>query len=175
MKIERVWAMPNKDTFDAKPIRELVQNYLRVSKTSIDPFARNKSWATYTNDLNPETSAQYHMEAAEFLSSLVSQEVKVDLILFDPPYSLEQCVRSYAGVGRQVTQRDTQVWGRWTEHKDLCNKLLLPEGKFLYFGWNSNGMGKKRGFEIEEILLVAHGSAHPDNYCYLRTAGRFLV
>jgi hypothetical protein len=36
---------------------------------------------------------------------------------------------------------------------------------FLSFGWNSTGMGQKRGYEIIEILIVAHGSAHNDTIC----------
>ena len=29
-------------------------------------------------------------------------------------------------------------------------------------GWNSEGIGKKRGFEILEVLLVPHGGSHND-------------
>lgn len=36
------------------PIGEMVQRYLKAAKISCDPFARNKRWATYTNDLNPK-------------------------------------------------------------------------------------------------------------------------
>ena len=32
----------------------------------------------------------------------------------------------------------------------------------MCFGWNSNGVGKVRGFEIIEILLIAHGGSHND-------------
>ena len=35
----------------------------------------------------------------------------------------------------------------------------------LSFGWNSGGIGKSLGFEIIEILLVAHGGAHNDTIC----------
>jgi len=34
----------------------------------------------------------------------------------------------------------------------------------ISFGWNSGGIGKTNGFEILEILLVAHG-AHNDTIC----------
>lgn len=47
--------MPNPDTFDCKPLGQIVVRYL--SGVSIDPFARNKRIATYTNDLNPGTAA----------------------------------------------------------------------------------------------------------------------
>lgn len=29
-------------------------------------------------------------------------------------------------------------------------------------GWNSNGLGKGRGFELDELLIVAHGGSKND-------------
>ncbi len=72
MKFTRTWAMPNADTFSVKPIGEFVRRYLAQSSVSVDPFARNKAWATHTNDLNPATSAKHHMDAAAFLEMLKS-------------------------------------------------------------------------------------------------------
>ena len=69
MKITRIWAMPKADTFSCPPIGEFVKSYLRNSTVSIDPFARNCGWATYTNDMNIDTSAQYHCKALEFLEN----------------------------------------------------------------------------------------------------------
>lgn len=166
--MRRVWAMPNSSTFDIPPIRSLVKSYLHNSKVSVDPFARNKRWATYTNDLDPETAAEFHMEAADFLRSLVNgfaetgDDIRADLVLFDPPYSLEQCARSYKNVGRNVTMRDTQILGRWTEHKELVSRLTRPGGFAISFGWNSLGMGLQNGFAIIELLNVCHGGAHND-------------
>jgi hypothetical protein len=51
----REWAMPSHETFDIPPIAAFVQKYLRESQVSVDPFARNRRWATYTNDLDPNT------------------------------------------------------------------------------------------------------------------------
>lgn len=53
----------------------------------------------------------------------------------------------------------------WSRMKDEIARILSPEGLCISFGWNSNGIGKKRGFEILEILLVAHGGAHNDTIC----------
>lgn len=163
--MQRIWAMPSADTFDVEPIAGFVRKYLRDSKVSIDPFSRSRHWATFTNDLNPDTSAENHLEAAEFLAGLRDREIRADLVIFDPPYSLEQCSRAYQHVGRAVTQRDTQVFMRWTDHKDIAMELLEDGGIFLHFGWHSNGMGQKRGFELEEVLLVSHGSGHHDTIC----------
>lgn len=41
--IQRIWAMPNKNTFDIKPIRELIQQEQDNTLLWIDPFAnKNK-------------------------------------------------------------------------------------------------------------------------------------
>ncbi len=165
MNITRTWYMPSKDTFQVKPIGNFVCKYVENSKISIDPFARNSTLATITNDLNPETSAQYHMKALDFLSEMVKQDVHADLVIFDPPYSLNQVKASYNGVGLEFNKYDTTHSIRWSDEKELINKILTKDGIFLHFGWHTNGMGLKRGFEIIEILMVAHGGAHYDTLC----------
>ncbi len=74
IRFRRMWAMPSADTFDIPPIRDFVRYYLNTAKVSVDPFARNKGWATHTNDLNPKTSAKCHMEALDFLGTLANRE-----------------------------------------------------------------------------------------------------
>jgi hypothetical protein len=98
--ITRTWAMPNSETFSIKPIGQLVQRYISQADISIDPFARNKSWATLTNDLNPNTSAEYHLEAVDFLNMLHEEQIKADLVIIDPPYSPRQVKECYDGFGR---------------------------------------------------------------------------
>ena len=87
---------------------------------------------------------------------------KVMGILFDPPYSLEQSKRSYENIGRKFTMRDGQIGGRWSSLKNCLARKLQPTGIVICFGWNSEGFGIKRGFRLDEILLVAHGSGHND-------------
>jgi len=162
----RVWAIANHETFRIKPIREFVKKYLRNSDVSIDPFARDCEYATYTNDLNKETMAQYHMNADEFLQMLVNRGVEADLILFDPPYSRNQVKEMYGGMGLKYTVEDSQYFStNWRKERDLINKLLKPDGCVLSFGWNSTGMSRARGYKIIEILMVCHGSAKYDTIC----------
>lgn len=163
MLMNRVWAMPTKDTFDCPPIGEFVQRYLAESKVSIDPFARDKRWATYTNDLNTDTTAEYHMDALEFLSMLKERAITADLALIDPPYSLRQMKECYEGLGRKITGRESQRF--YGDMRDALVPVLSPDATVLTFGWNSIGIGKTRGFEIVEILLVCHGRAHNDTIC----------
>lgn len=166
MKFSRYWAMPSADTFSILPIEWFVKSYLMQSKCSVDPFARNKRWATYTNDLNPDTAALYHMDAREFLKMLATRdEIKTDLLLFDPPYSPRQISECYQSIGKEAQMKDTQSAVLYTECRDEAMALLTEDAIVLSFGWNSVGMGKERGFEIVEILLVCHGGAHNDTIC----------
>ena len=44
-------------------------------------------------------------------------------------------------------------------------RITKPNSIVITFGWNTNGIGKTKGFEIIEILLVAHGGSHNDTIC----------
>jgi hypothetical protein len=158
--------MPNGETFTVPIIGNFVKKYLQRSEISVDPFARNKRWATHTNDMNPATVAEHHMDALDFLNMLAARGIVADLIIFDPPYSPNQLVEQYQSIdgdkrGNHYTyhSRCVKAW------KDAGAKLLKPGGVVLSFGWNSNGFGKKRGFAIEEGFIVAHGGAHNDTIC----------
>lgn len=162
-RFHRTWGMPSVDTFQCKPIGQFVRRHLRG--VSVDPYARNTKLATYRNDLNPNTCAEYHMEAVEFVQMLVDKEVKADTIIFDPPYSPTQLKRSYDDIGRKMTKEDSLGGVTRAKLRKLVGKLLNPDGVVLSFGWNSVGMGKTYGFEIVELMLVCHGQDHNDTIC----------
>lgn len=157
--------MPNHDTFSIKPIGDFVRRYLKESRVSIDPFARNKDWATFTNDLSPETSAQHHMDAQAFLEMLHADEVRADLVIFDPPYSPRQISECYKSIGLEVGMKETQSAVLYQRVRNAIPSVLAEGGIVLSFGWNTVGMGKGRGFEIIEIMLCCHGGAHNDTIC----------
>lgn len=161
----RVWAMPNSDTFSVPPIGEFVKRYLKESTISVDPFSRNKRWATHTNDLNLKTEAEHHMDAEEFLKMLALRGVKCDLAIMDPPYSPRQISECYKSVGLEVGMKETQSALLYQRVRNALIPVLSDNAMVLSFGWNSVGMGKKHGFEIEEILLCCHGGAHNDTIC----------
>lgn len=154
--------MPSLETFTIKPITELLNKYISPTMKVIDPFARNSKWGTITNDINPETSAQYHMDAVEFLDMLINKKIQVDIILFDPPYSPRQISECYKKIGKKIKMQDTQNAHLNKLCKDKFSKLLKGNGIVISFAWNTSGMGKKRGFQIIEILLIAHGGSHND-------------
>ena len=159
----RKFAMPNSDTLSIKPIGEWVRQHL--VGVSVDPFARNCNWATYTNDLNPATSAQHHMDAEEFCLMLASKGVMCDVAIFDPPYSPRQISECYQQVGRECGMKETQNAALYKRVRDALDKIMKPDAVVLSFGWNSNGMGKGRGYSLFDLLLVQHGGGHNDTIC----------
>lgn len=162
IKFSRIWSMPNKDTLSIKPIRELVERVIQEGDVVVDPFARNCRIATITNDLDPDTQAEYHMDAVDFCQMLVDDNVTADVVILDPPYSPRQMSECYRKVGLKKGMEGTQNARLYKECKDRLTKILKPGGIAICCGWNSNGFGIGRGYEIIEILLVPTGAAHND-------------
>ena len=153
--------MPNKQTFKIKPIAELISKYVGDGKGWIDPFAGMNSPAEFTNDLNPNMPTTHHCEARDFVIKFYNQVG----CLFDPPYSLRQTKECYNGIGITKLDKETTLDASFSKVKDVISKIVKGGAYVISFGWNSNAMGKNRGFEIIEILLVPHGGHHNDTIC----------
>lgn len=158
----RVWEMPNSNTFDIKVIYKLIHKYLKPEFESIDPFANKSKLAKITNDLNPEMNTDFHLDAVDFLKQFDNNSL--DFVFYDPPYSLRQVSECYKNVGISVTTETTQSNWR-TKHINQISRIVKPNGLVMCFGWNSSGIGIKRGFELIEVMLVAHGGSHNDTIC----------
>lgn len=155
--IERKWNKPNKNTFSIKPIREIIDKY--AYGEIIDPFANNNKIANITNDLDMQYDTDYHMDATDFLKMF--ENSSVDTVLYDPPYSPRQVSECYKRLGFSVNRETTQS-SYWRKQREQISRIVRSGGIVISCGWNSTGIGKKYGFEIIEILLVAHGSQHND-------------
>lgn len=160
--IRRAWAMPRKDTFALAPVAELLDRWLEGRAVVVDPFARDSTRGTITNDLSPKTKAQHHMLADVFAVWLQGQGVVADAVLIDPPYSPRQIVECYQSAGLATSREATQHAGLMARVRDGLAAALRPGGISISFGWNTVGMGKGRGFDLVEILLVSHGGSHND-------------
>ena len=161
ISIERIWAMPNKNTFEIKPIHDLIVDEV-TDGIWIDPFANRNKLASITNDLSTEFDTDYHLDALDFLKMFDTDSV--DGVLYDPPYSPRQVSECYNNVGYNVTW-DTTKASFWGNHKREISRIVKIGGKVITFGWNSGGIGYKYGFEIQKVLLVPHGGWHNDTIC----------
>jgi hypothetical protein len=136
--------------------------------------------AEYTNDLNPQSDSDDHKEALDFMQDLrhqlkhddcqpngdptVQERPQLQGVIFDPPYSLTQVSRSYNDIGLKFKGKENPTGG-FPKVRDEISEMVVPGGYVLSFGWNTVGMGKKRGFEIVEILIVCHGGNRNDTLC----------
>jgi len=159
--ISKVWAMPNKWTFKVPPLIGIIQKYKFPGENWVDPFAGFNSPAEMTNDLNPDAPTQFHLEALEFLTMVHDSGQVVDGVIFDPPYSLTQVSKSYNDMGLQFKGKENPTGG-FPKVKAMIAQLMRPGGYVISYGWNSVGMGKKRGFGQVEILLCCHGGNRND-------------
>lgn len=161
IKMSRVFAMPNKNTFAIKPIQNLINEYFDSSKVWIDPYARSNQYKCITNDLNPIFDTDYHLESLDFIN--LFEDLSLDGAFFDPPYSYRQIKECYQNVGKSLYQKDTQTF--YSLRKKAISQKINIGGFVISFGWDSNGIGKCNNFEIVEILLVNHGGHHHDTIC----------
>lgn len=159
MKINRLWSMPNSNTFDIKPIREMILKYTKDAQIIVDPFANKNTIANITNDLDSEFDTTYNLDALDFLKLIPDNYA--DVILYDPPYSPRQVSECYKKLNKTVDMKTTQS-SYWSNQKKQISRVAKNNGICITCSWNSGGIGKKYGFELIEILLIPHGGWHND-------------
>jgi len=159
MIINRVWEMPNKYTFKMNCVRELLLRYTTDGKGWCDPFCGVYSIAEFKNDIDELKLADSHLDGLVFLKC-ISDNSHMGCT-FDPPYSTEQCLRKYKQKkdyhGGTATRAEY-----WAACKDEIARIIKLNGIVISFGWDTCGIGKKRGFEIIEVLDICHGACHND-------------
>ena len=184
------FAMPNAPTFTIEPIRDWLEDELQLARANlekidrsmviIDPFCgtsgiaefiyRKYSNQLYLNDL------QNGLEASKYLDVLIANGVYGDFFVFDPPYSPRQIAEVYKSVGLKASATDTQSARMKREVRDRIQALSKPGARCVSFGWNSNGQGLTRGWELLDGALFPHGAEHNDTIAIVerRTAGKMI-
>ena len=148
------WCMPDKWTFNMKPVLTFIERELFKHKKVLIPFAGMKRWVTHTGItyIDIEADRPEPCIVGDCLDILPMLTEKYDLIILDPPFSFFQAVHSYQNVKMQDI----------TRIKQLCDGLLTTNGVMIHCGFNSTGMGKKYGYVKEKLLLVNTGGSHND-------------
>mgnify|MGYP001339633545 CR=1 FL=1 len=154
MKLSRTFGMQTKDTLRCKEAFSVVREYLEGKKV-IDPFARDCLFAhPYTNDINPETKAEDHLDVEEYLEYWTIFREIFDGAIYDPPFSDRQSKEAY---GQSNLYTDA---GKVLRVERLLGDLIIPGGYVVKFGYNSNFSHK--AFECVEIKLVRYGGSMND-------------
>lgn len=99
------------------------------------------------NDIDPAMNAKYNLDAVEFCREWVGP--RFDTIICDPPYSYRKSMEMYKG----------NKCSRFKQLADEIPDLLRPNGTVISFGYHDTFLGKKRGFELQEICVFGHGGA----------------
>jgi hypothetical protein len=124
----------------------------------VDPFARNHLIGTHRNDIDPSTKANHHMDAAEFMELCVNSNVRAKLILLDPPFSGRQSSRYEGGDNCLYAAGD----GRMGRIGDTIPKMLIPNGRVIKIGYNSNSPCQSGVLELTNVKLVHFGGLRND-------------
>lgn len=98
------------------------------------------------NDIDEEIDASYHFDAIHV--GRYFDDNSFDTVILDPPYTLYTANQYYDGeyVGRDVM----------SQMKDDLATIIRPGGKFIQFGYNTTGMGRRRRYKRTEVAVFNH-------------------
>ena len=100
------------------------------------------------------------MKSQKDRDNLIMERSKINSQLFNYAECPHKC--SFCN------KKDKDYIRNKTKEMDEIGK---PGGKAICFGWNSNGLGKGRGFELLKVLLVAHGGSKNDTIVTVERKG----
>jgi hypothetical protein len=155
MTFERIFEMPRKWTFQMPKLRGWVESRLEGEILNlfggVTKLTPPDGGVIYTNDFNPDIVADMNKDACD-LEQWQGCKSCYDTVIFDPPYSDFQAVKTY---GVKKAQKVSHA-------RDVVEYVLRPGGRVISLGFNSTGMSASRGFEKEALLLVNCGGSHND-------------
>jgi hypothetical protein len=140
----------NRYTFSVKPIRLWVESECEGKTLNLFAGKTCLKIDEVRNDLDPETPADFRLDALEFARTWTGE--KFDTVLLDPPYAYRKSMEMYGG----------RVCSPFRQLKDELPRIMKANAKIITFGYHSNVMGKARGFDVEKIALFSHGGAIHD-------------
>lgn len=153
LHIERWFEVPRKWTFQMPKVRKWIEARLTGDVLNLFGGVTRLTYdgAILYNDLNVDLPADYRRDAYD-LSQWADTADRFDTVIFDPPYTAFQAVRTY---GSKKAQEVSHA-------RDVVELVLKPGGRVLSLGFNSTGMSESRGFVKDAIALVNCGASHND-------------
>lgn len=136
LRIERVWSMPNSRPYQIKHIANLIKEETGGIYLDVFPFG----------------------EKVDVLATLKKiPDGRMPHAVIDPPYSPRQAKEEY-----RLDLDAVEFTKYLSAVQDEVSRVVEAGGSVISLGWNSNGLGKSRGFKLKRLLLVAHGAHHND-------------
>ena len=134
-------------TFQSPKMREWVESRAEYKTLNLFSGRTKLSINEIRNDIDSDALADYNKDALDFVMEWDGE--KFDTIILDPPYSYRKSREMYNG----------NYSSRFKRISDYIPNILNDGGIVISFGYHSTFMGKKRGFELEELCVFAHGGA----------------
>lgn len=150
MKIKRAVAPANARTFQIKPVKSFIKRYIGLAY--VDPFPY-----------------PYAADALQLMGSFADHSVS--RLVLDPPYSDNQLIEEYKNAGGFSITGNPSYWAKI---KDEASRIVEPGGLVVTCSWNSQGIGRSRGFYKLQLLLIAHGAQHHDTIILLERRERLI-
>jgi hypothetical protein len=148
---ERWFEMPRKWTFQMPKLRAWVEERIEGKTLNLFGGITRLNGDIAYNDINPDLPADYRRDAYD-LAEWSDSADRFDTVIFDPPYTAFQAVRTYGGKKAQEV----------SHARDVVEYVLKPKGRVISLGFNSTGMSESRGFVREGVALVNCGGSHND-------------
>ena len=143
---------PKKFTFEQPKLKQWTERLCKGKVLNLFAGKTTLLADEFRVDMNKEMKANWYGDAFEFITTT---DMKFDTIILDPPYNLRKAREKYKG----------KYMGSYTKIKNEIQRILNDNARILSYGYDSYGMGKKRGFEKIAICLVCHGGDHNDTIC----------
>lgn len=144
---------PARWTFEQPKLRAWVESWCEGSTLNLFAGKTRLNINETRVDISNEFRPDHLMDAYEFIGKATRE---FETVILDPPYNLRKSREKY-GDGRYI--------GSLQKIKNKLPPLLPIGGRVIHLGYDSVGLGNKRGFEKMAICLVCHGGDHNDTIC----------
>lgn len=155
LDIEHMRCPLSKWTFSKKPIRDWVEGQCEGKVLNLFAGKTKLAVDEVRVDIGRDMVADHYMDALEFIRWWHDQPLlckPFDTILLDPPYAHRKSMEMYQG--RKMSP--------FRKLKEEIPSILAPSGCVITFGYHSVSMGARRGFRLENLLVISHGGAIHD-------------
>jgi hypothetical protein len=146
---------PKRYTFEQPKLKAWVEKQCRGKVLNLFAGKTTLTVNETRNDMDPNTPAQYHMPADEFCKMAIEKGMKFDTVILDPPYNLRKSREKYNG----------RYFGSFTVIKRMIPDILNPNGRVITLGYDTTGIGCKRGLVKIAVCVVNHKGDHNDTIC----------
>ena len=143
---------PKRYTFQQPKLKEWIELHSKGKVLNLFAGKTKLNLDEIRNDENIEMSADYHMDAYNFVLYAIEKNMKFDTIILDPPYNLRKSREKYEG----------RYIGSFTKIKNELTKILNEGGYVITLGYDTVGMANCRGFRKVAICLICHNGDHND-------------